>query len=89
MRKIEIKQEHPLTQEFAEIFINEWHRHTSKKRPHTIMFTFNKDLWEKEIETVNWYLDILKQAFVINNNVVKILIDTDKRNSNYLTMNIW
>jgi len=90
MRKIEIPFKHFLEQNEAEKFLNQWHRHTSKIRPHILTFTFNTDnIWIEEINYINWYIDLLYQAYIIKNNVEKIFINTDKRNRNYLTINVW
>jgi len=75
---------------FAEKFVSAWHRVTSKTRPHFISLTFNKwSLWERRIgKEVDYIIDLLYQAFIIKNDITKLLVDVDKRNSDDIVINI-
>lgn len=88
MRKIEIKNFFLWDKKFADDFINEGHRETKKVRPHTLIFTFNlgNDI---DMNKVNFMIELLYQAMIIKNPIDKIMVNIDKRNRNYLTMDIW
>lgn len=88
MRIIEIKHPFRLDRDFAEKFINEWHRNTKKKLPHLISLTFSSgDLAEKQKE-IDYIIDLLYQACIIQNPIDKMIVNVDWRKKTYLTLEI-
>ena len=75
---------------FADSFINEWYRHTTKTLPHFISITFNSgELWEKRIgKEIDYLLDLLYQSHIIRNPIKKLLIDVDERRADQVTLEI-
>jgi len=87
-----IKFEHKLNRNWVEAnkFIEQWHRHTKKQFPHLLTFTFNDGLIDEDkMKTINWVIDLLYQAFIIKNDVDKMIIDIDKRQKDFLVVNVW
>jgi hypothetical protein len=89
-RKITIENRFPLTAKFAEDFIAEGHRTTKKVHPHMVSFTFNEGNLasvdrKKEID---YLLDLLYQAQIMRNETDRLLVNVDKRQSTYLSINV-
>ena len=79
-----------LDSKFATKFIEAWHKTTTKTQPHFISITFNSwSLWENRIgKEVDYLVDLLYQAFIIKNPITKMVIDIDKRKTDYVTLDI-
>ena len=90
MRKIEIENYFMMNQQFADGFIEQGHRHTKKVNPHTIIFTFDNGYISSDIfKRIDYIIDLLTQAYIIKNPVDKVLINIDKRQKNYLNIEVW
>jgi len=90
MRKLTFPLGINRTSKFADTFIAEGHKRTSKKKNHLLMFTFNRGTVDLEkMKDVDYMTDLLTQAFIICNDVDKIIIDIDVKQKDNLLINVW